>query len=64
MKTSTLQPFIQLVLQFSFGPLFFGFGQTMIASLVAHVAYGAVLGGMFGRVAPAAVAGHVPATSA
>jgi len=30
-------------------PLFFGFGKTMIASLVAHLAYGAVLGGAFVR---------------
>ena len=29
-------------------PLFFGFGNAMITSLVAHVAYGAVFGGVFG----------------
>lgn len=29
-------------------PLFFGFGKTMIAALVAHLSYGAVLGGVFG----------------
>jgi len=29
-------------------PLFFGFGKTMVASLVAHIAYGAVLGVLFG----------------
>lgn len=30
-------------------PLFFGFGKAMIASLVAHLAYGVVLGGLFGN---------------
>jgi hypothetical protein len=30
-------------------PLFFGFGKTMIASLVAHLAYGGVLGGALAR---------------
>ena len=30
-------------------PLMFGFGKTMVASLVAHVAYGIVLGVVFGR---------------
>ncbi|MES0864243.1 DUF6789 family protein [Ruegeria sp. SCPT10] len=30
-------------------PLFFGGGKIMIASLVAHIAYGAVLGGVYGR---------------
>ena len=29
-------------------PLMFGFGKTMVASLVAHVAYGIVLGLVFG----------------
>ncbi|MEP2731294.1 MAG: DUF6789 family protein [Ascidiaceihabitans sp.] len=31
------------------GPLFFGFGKTMMASLVAHLAYGAVLGFIYQR---------------
>jgi hypothetical protein len=31
------------------GPLFFGFGKTMIASLVAHLAYGAALGFLYQR---------------
>jgi len=31
------------------GPLFWGFGKPMIASLVAHIAYGAVLGAILGR---------------
>lgn len=30
-------------------PLFFGFGKTMVASLVAHLAYGGVLGAVLGR---------------
>lgn len=30
-------------------PLMFGFGKTTVASLVAHVAYGIVLGAVFGR---------------
>ena len=30
-------------------PLFFGFGKTMVASLVAHLAYGGVLGMVLGR---------------
>lgn len=34
-------------------PLFFGFGKTMVASLVAHLAYGGVLGAVLGRSAVA-----------
>ncbi|MDA8585284.1 hypothetical protein N9L47_03340, partial [Rhodobacteraceae bacterium] len=30
-------------------PLFWGFGKATMAALVAHVAYGAVLGGLLGR---------------
>ncbi len=30
-------------------PLFFGFGKTMVASLVAHLAYGGALGAVLGR---------------
>ena len=31
------------------GPIFFGMGKTMVASLVAHLAYGATLGFLYQR---------------
>lgn len=47
-----------VMMTFAGAPLFWGFGKPMIAALMAHIAYGAVLGGILGRSTAAADAGR------